>query len=48
MTDPLPDPTPGARFSHVYGDRGEPAEDSERMRYRIGATIADSDLLTDI
>jgi hypothetical protein len=45
MTDPLPDPAPGARFSHVYGDRGEPAEDSMRMRHRIGAAIAASDLL---
>jgi hypothetical protein len=41
----MPDPAPGARFSHVYGDRGEPAEDSERMRHRIGATISGNDLL---
>ncbi len=45
MTDPLPDPAPGGRFSHIYGDRGEPAEDSKRMRHRIGAAIAASDLL---
>jgi hypothetical protein len=45
MNDPKPDPAPGVRFSHVYGERGEPAEDSERMRHRIGATVSASDLL---
>jgi len=41
MTDPNPDAVPGIRFSHVYGDRGEPIEDNERMRHRIGAMIAE-------
>src|SRR5580704_2970065 len=45
MTIPNPDAAPGARFSHVYDERGEPGEDSERMRHRIGATISASDLL---
>jgi hypothetical protein len=39
MSEQVPDPAPGARFSHVYGQRGEPTQDSERVRYRIGATI---------
>jgi hypothetical protein len=41
----VPDPAPGARFSHVYGQRGEPTEDSERMRHRIGASIASNKAL---
>jgi hypothetical protein len=37
------DPAPGVRFSLFYGRRGEPTEDSERMRHRIGAAIASND-----
>jgi hypothetical protein len=33
------DPPSGARFSHVYLDRGEPRQDSARMRRRITALI---------
>jgi hypothetical protein len=36
---PPNDPPQGARFSHVYLERGEPAQDSARMRRRIAALI---------
>jgi hypothetical protein len=45
MNEQAPDPAPGARFSLFYGQRGEPTEDSERMRHRIGAAIASNDWL---
>jgi hypothetical protein len=45
MSEQPPDPAPGVRFSHVYGQRGEPTEDSERMRHRIGAAIESDDWL---
>lgn len=31
----------GARFTHVYVNRGEPSGDSERMRRRLGSLIDD-------
>jgi hypothetical protein len=31
--------TAGARFSHVYIDRGAPTQDSVRMRRRIGSQV---------
>jgi hypothetical protein len=45
MSEQAPDPEPGARFSLFYRQRGEPTEDSERMRHRIGAAIASNDWL---
>ena len=45
MTIPPNDPRPGARFSHVYMKRGEPTEDSARMRHRIAAIILDIPVL---
>jgi hypothetical protein len=36
---PPNDPPRGARFSHVYLERGEPAQDSARMRRRIASLI---------
>ena len=38
---PLPPRKPphGARFTHVYVDRGEPAQDSKRMRRRLAALL---------
>src|SRR5215472_94261 len=33
-----------ARFSHFYRRGGEPTEDSERMRHRIGAAMASNTL----
>jgi hypothetical protein len=40
-TTTMPDAPPiGQRFSHVYIQRGEPAQDSTRMRRRIAALIA--------
>lgn len=47
MSKQVADPAPGARFSHVYDQRGEPTEDSERMRHRVGATIDSRDLVLD-
>jgi hypothetical protein len=35
----------GKRFTHVYFERGEPAQDSPRVRHRIGGLIAASDIL---
>src|SRR5580700_8777885 len=32
-------PPEGQRFSHVYIDRGEPVEDSERVRVRMRSLI---------
>jgi hypothetical protein len=37
----------GARFSQVYIERGEPTEDSVRMRHRIGSLIRDNKVLDD-
>jgi hypothetical protein len=39
MTTPPHKPSQGARFSHTYLDRGEPTEDSKRMRRRIASLI---------
>jgi hypothetical protein len=39
MAMPQNEPPSGARFSHVYFDRGEPRQDSARMRRRIAALI---------
>jgi hypothetical protein len=39
------DPAPGVRFSLFYGQRGEPTEDSDRMRHRIGGAIASDEWL---
>ena len=47
MSKQVPDSAPGARFSHVYDQRGEPTEDSELMRHRIGATIDSRELVLD-
>jgi hypothetical protein len=33
------DPPPGQRFSHVYLERGEPRQESKRMRLRLAALI---------
>jgi len=42
----MPDAPPiGQRFSQVYLQRGEPAEDSERMRRRLSATIQQAEFL---
>jgi hypothetical protein len=45
MSEQPPDPAPGVRFSLLYGQRGEPTEESERMRHRIGAAIESNDWL---
>jgi hypothetical protein len=34
-------PPQGQRFSHVYHDRGEPAQDSDRMRRRLAQLVVD-------
>ena len=39
------DPAPGVRFSLFYGQHGEPTEDSDRMRHRIGGAIASDEWL---
>src|SRR5256884_280586 len=44
---PAHDPPRGQRFSQVYLLRGEPAQDSARMRHRIGALIYEFDTLKD-
>jgi hypothetical protein len=36
---PADDPPQGARFSHVYLERGEPAQDSRRMRRRLASVV---------
>jgi hypothetical protein len=41
-------PPQGARFSHVYLDRGEPTQDSERMRRRMAALVHDFRDLKDL
>jgi len=33
------DPSKGERFSHVYLQRGEPSDDSVRMRHRLASLI---------
>ena len=33
------DPPKGLRFSHLYGVRGEPTQDSKRMRRRLASLI---------
>jgi hypothetical protein len=35
------EPSKGQRFSYVYLDRGEPTQDSVRMRRRIAVSIRD-------
>jgi len=34
-------PPQGARFSPVYGQRGEPTQDSSRMRLRLASVFLD-------
>jgi len=38
--DPSPSPPLGQRFTHVYGERGDPVPDSTRMRKRIAALFS--------
>jgi hypothetical protein len=51
MGTPPPKPPTGQRFSHVYLKRGEPTQDSPRMRRRIASLISStpdiSDSITD-
>src|SRR5262245_58471265 len=40
---PPDDPPQGQRFSHLYIERGEPTQDSQRMRRRLATLVSETE-----